>query len=135
MKQNEYTEYSYTLTNVNPYPVKGSTGCYIHKFAEIMKENKLSSQAIRLFIYICTDLNEYNQTKRSRKEFADVLEIKYNRSRMSKLVGELIDAELVAIFDGNIITVNPFVIVPSIKDVKMKSALQEAWRDIIEYQN
>lgn len=135
MKQNEYTEYTYTLTNVNPYPTKGSTGFYIHDFAVIMKDKALSSQAIRLFLYICTDVNKYNQTTRSRREFADVLDIKYDAKRMSNLVKELIDAELIAIFDGNIITVSPFILMPSIKDTKMKSALQEAWRDIVEYNN
>ena len=54
---------------------------------------------------------------------------------MSKLVKELIDDEWIAIFDNNIITVNPFIVLPHTKEVKFKSAMQDSWTDIIEFHN
>ena len=133
VKQNEFIEYSYTLVNVNPYPNKGSTGMYIHDIGSKLSKGKISDVAFRLFIYIVTDVNEYNQTQRSRREFAEALDIKYDAKRMSVLVKELIEDEWIAIFDNNIITVNPLLVIPSAKEIKFKSALQEAWRDIVEY--
>ena len=132
-KDNEYKDYIYSVRNVNPYPVRGSTGVYLGSLGEILKNKIVSDTAFKLFIFIATDVDEHNQTTRSRKEFSDVLGIRHNKSRMSKLVKELVENELVAIFAGDIITVNPFLVIPSIKEPKMKAAIQEAWRDIVEY--
>ena len=133
MKSNRFTEHTYELTNVNPYPQKFSQGVYIQELASRMMKDNISSTALRLFIYICSDLNDYNQTCRSRREFANVLGIKYNAARMSKLVKELVENEWVTIFEGDIITVNPFIVLPLVSNPKMKAGVQEAWRDIVEF--
>lgn len=132
-KKNEYTTYAYQLENVNKFPLRGSVGMYIHNIAKEVQEGKVSMTALKLFLMIVSDVNEYNQTVRTRREFSDAMGLKYNRGRMSVLVNELVSSEWLAIFDGNIITVNPFLVVPQVKEPKMKAALQESWRDIIEY--
>jgi hypothetical protein len=126
---NEYVDYVNSITNSNPYPKGGSTGMYLCELA--IRSRNISSSALRLFLVMACDANEYGQTKTSRQEYAKALEIKYSKSRMSKLFHELIDEKMIAMF-GKYVTINPYIVMPRIKNPKIKAALQDAWVDMVE---
>ena len=126
---NEYTDYVNSITNANPYPKGGSTGMYIEQI--MIKAKNISPTAFKLFMIIAADTNDYGQTNRTRAYLAKAVEIKYNRSRMSRLFSELVEEEFLVLF-GKYITVNPYLVMPRVKSPKLKASLQSAWTDLVE---
>ncbi len=126
---NEYVDYVNSITNANPYPRGGSTGMYIEQI--MIKARNISPTAFKLFMIIAVDTNDYGQTNRTRSDLAKAVEIKYNRSRMSRLFNELIEEEFLVLF-GKYITVNPYLVMPKVKSPKLKASLQSAWTDLVE---
>ena len=131
MNTNEYVDYINNLQLCNPFPKGGTNGVYIGELATKLSE--VSSTALKLFIFIASDMNDYGQTTRSRKDLNKALGISMNRPRMSRLFKELSDEKWISSF-GKHITINPFIILPTVKNPKIKSAIQEAWLDLVEYQ-
>ena len=127
---NEYVEYVNNISICPPYPKGGSTGVYMNELASRIGD--VSTGALKLFILIASDINEYGQTTRSRKELAKALKIRYDAKRMSILMNELIDEKWIVMF-GSTITVNPNIVLPRVKNVKIKAAIQEAWLSLVEF--
>ena len=130
MNVNEYVDYINNIQKCNPYPKGGSTGTYYGELASRL--NEVSSTALKLFLLIASDINEYGQTNRKRKDFNRILGFKEDRARMSKLFGELVDKKWIALF-GKYITINPYMVMPRVNNPKIKAAIQEAWIDIVEF--
>ncbi len=130
MNVNEYVDYINNIGLCNPFPKGGSTGVYLSELSSKLSE--VSPTALKLFIFISSDMNEYGQTKRTRKDFNKALGFSINKSRMSKLFKELTDAKWITSF-GRYITVNPFLVMPRVKQPKIKASIQEAWLDLVEY--
>ena len=126
---NEYVDYINNITKANPYPKGGSTGIYVCDL--VLKSKNISSTALNLFLVMACDINEYGQTRTNREEYAKVLGIKHSHARMSRLFAELIEEEMIAMF-GKYITINPYLVMPKVKNIKLKAILQEAWTDLIE---
>ena len=131
MNVNEYVDYINNMGLCNPFPKGGSTGVYLSELAPRLSD--VSTTALKLFILVSSDINQYGQTKRTRKEFNIALGFSINRSRMSKLFKELTDEKWISSF-GKYITINPFLVMPRVKEPKIKAAIQEAWLDLVEYQ-
>ena len=135
LTSNEYTQFTIEASSVtNLYPERGSVGVYLHEISSRISKSEISLTAFKMFFIIASDVNEFGQTTRSRREIAEAMCIKYDHSRMSKLIKELVDNEWIAMFDNNVITVSPFLMLPMIKEPKFKSAMQDAWRHIVEYE-
>ncbi len=113
------------------YPKKGSTGVYIPKLTEKLIELN-SSKATSIFFILASGMNEYSQFIRPRKDIAKVLGIEYNAGNIGMYIKKLVDLEMVGII-GKTITVNPFLIMPTVKMPQLKYALQEMWIDVVEY--
>ena len=126
---NEYVDYVNSITNANPYPKGGSTGMYIEQI--MIKAKKISPTALKLFLLLAVDTNDYGQTNRTRRALSEALEIKYDHSRISRLFNELIEEEFLVLF-GKYITVNPYLVMPKVKSPKLKASLQSAWTDLVE---
>ena len=127
---NQYVEYVAKNQSINPYPRGGSNGIYTVKLAEVGLI--LTGGALKLLLLIIADINDYGQTIRTRTSFNKAMGIKPNKSRMSRLMKELIDNKCVSMFDKTI-TVNPFLVLPKTSNVKIKAILQNAWLDLVEF--
>ena len=130
MNVNDYVDYINSITLCPPYPKGGFTGVYLGELATRLSD--VSPTALKLFILVASDIGQYGQTKRSRKEFNQALGISMDRARMSKLFKELSDAKWTTSF-GKYITVNPFIVIPKVPNPKLKAAIQEAWSQMVEY--
>ncbi len=127
---NEYVDYVNSIQKCNPYPKGGTSGIYLGELAPRLGE--VSSTALKLFIYIASDINSYGQSKRKREDFNKALGIAFNKGRMSKLFKELTDEKWISNF-GKYITVNPFIVLPKVNNPKIKAAIQDAWLDMVEF--
>jgi len=127
---NDYVDYINGVKNTNPFPVAGSIGVYMDKI--LIKAKNISPSALKLFLIIASDINNYGQTIRTRKELSKALDIKYDSKRMSILFKELENEKFIAMF-GKYITVNPFLVLPRVKRPEIKSAIQDAWLDMVEF--
>jgi len=127
---NEYVNYVNNIQSPSPYPEAGSSGIYMCYIVD--KSRAISPTALRLFMVMACDINQYGQTNRTREELAKAISIKYSKSRMSTLIRELVENEFIAVF-GKVFTINPFLVLPKVRNPRMKATIQEAWRDIIEF--
>ena len=127
---NEWVEYFENIPNPNPYPTGGSTGIYAIRLAEVMLT--LTGSECKLLMVLIAGSNHYNQVLRSREELANVLGIKYDPKRMYLMISHLVEKEVIAML-GDTITLNPKLVLPTIRSPKLKAAMQQAWEDMVEF--
>ncbi len=114
------------------YPQAGSTGVYLNPLIVNMIE--LTGNQQKLFWLLVASMDDYNQVHKNRKDIGKMYMKTYNSGNMSTDMNKLIDLELVAIV-GNKPMVNPFIVLPGMKSPKTKRAIQEAWRELVEFHN
>jgi len=116
--------------NIPKYPLKGSRGIYLNDF--IKTKLTLTGNQLKLLDLLCYYSNDYNQVTKKRGEIGLLYMKRYSKSAMSKDLKVLVENNFVAVI-GNIITVNPFYLMPSIKTPKMKAAIQYAWENLVVF--
>ena len=126
---NEYKTYTMSISTGTPYPVAGSRGVYFDELWSI--QSKISSKALILLIGFMSSVNEFNQVLKTREEMCKAIGIKHNRSRISKLITELVDAEAICLFN-KVVTVNPYLCLP-VCSPRLKSAQQNSWDVLVRY--
>ena len=125
---NEHTQQIETVLSgtVPKFPKGGSQGIYPVELFKKLNQVK-SSAAIRLFFAMNIGANEYGIVIRTREQLSLAIQTKYDRGNMSRLLTILEEDELIMKFSNSYL-INPFIILPTIKDVRLKSAIQEVWR-------
>ncbi len=126
----ELQEYIDHMTYEVGYPQKGSNGVYLNPLIVNMIE--LNGNQTKLFWLLVAASDEYNQVHKKRKEIGNMYMKTYNASNMSADVKRLISLNMVAMV-GNVIMINPFIVLPPVKSPKLKKAIQEAWRGLVEF--
>ena len=112
------------------YPQAGSSGVYINPLVVNLIE--LNGNQIKLFWLMVAATDEYNQVHKTRKELGSMYMRSYNASNISSDIKKLIELEMIA-YVGNTVMVNPFIVLPSMKNPKLKAAIQVAWRELVEF--
>ena len=107
------------------FPKGGTQGVYMPQLFEKMNHVK-SGNAIRLFFALVLGANEFGIVVRTREQLCQALKIRYDRSNISRLLAILEEDKLIMKFSNSYL-INPFLVLPTVTDVKMKSALQELW--------
>ena len=126
----ELQEYIDSIGYEVGFPQKGSNGVYLNPLIVNMIE--LNGNQTKLFWLLTAAADDYNQVHKSRKDIGNMYMSTYNASNMSTDIKKLTSLDMVAIV-GNVIMVNPFIILPSVRNPKVKTAIQEAWRGLVEF--
>jgi hypothetical protein len=108
-----------------PYPKGGSRSFYPDNMFKHLNKIK-SSSAIRLFLALIIGSNEYNLITVNREQMAHAIRTKYDRANMAKLLRILEDDGLIMPFSGSHL-INPYVVLPRIREPRLKEAIQEVW--------
>lgn len=127
----KYIEDPRLCGTVGKFPQSGSTGVYLNPLIVNMIE--LNGNQIKLFWLLVASVDDYNQVHKSRKEIGSMYMKTYNASNMSTDMKRLIELEMIATV-GNVPMVNPFMVLPPVKNPKLRAYIQEAWRALVEFE-
>jgi len=126
----ELQKYIDSMGYTGKYPQVGSNGVYLNPLVVNLIE--LNGNQIKLFFLLVAAADEYNQVHKSRKEIGSMYMKTYNSSNMSADMKRLSSLGMIATV-GNVPMINPFIVLPSVKNPKIKYAIQEAWRGLVEF--
>ncbi len=124
-------DYLFGNGNIPPFPKGGTSGVYIGKLVELLITMTGNQQ--KLFWTLVAATNEWNQVHKSRKEIGEIYMKNYQSSNMTKDISKLTELEMIAMV-GSVIMINPFLIVPYVKNPKLKSVIQTAWEELVYYE-
>lgn len=117
---------------VSKYPTGGSRGFYNNELIPLLNTVK-QGNAIRLFFILVEATDDYNVVRQPRERWSYALGIKHDNANIGKLLENLMSVKLV-VYYGREIVVNPMIVLPSVKEPKLKSVMQEWWSCNVEFQ-
>ena len=120
------------LSGVLPkFPKSDSQGMYdveIHKALTKVKQGN----AIRLFFCMVVGSDDMGLVIRTREQLSTAIGVRYNKGSFHKMIENLIDADMICRM-SNTFWIKPSMVLPRNSNPKVKSALQEVWSTVIEF--
>lgn len=133
-------DYLFRSGNIPPYPRGGSSGVYINapvaQFSRGITELMLmlNGNQSKLLWLLISSMDEWNQVHKSRREIGSVYMKTYDSGNFTKDVNKLVEIQAVSIV-GSILMVSPFLIIPGIKEPKLKALIQTVWEELVWFKD
>jgi len=128
-------DFNFRNGSIPPYPKGGSSGMYLGATSDmtpglIEHIMVLTGNQIKLFFALVAATDEWNQVHKTRKEIGAVYMKSYQASNISADIAKLIKLEMIAMI-GSVVMVSPYLVVPGVKNPKLKSTIQTVWEELV----